>query len=192
MLMLESSTHFFRSGRIPEIDANVSFRQVYEQLNKQHGAFFLVKDGQRRDFVRARLLAEHVFHEAERSLLLAPGVDNHARDQAMRDAVAAMCDRSIGAIVEDVWRKAPVLPIQQMPAGASESSLQTWTDGVFDVVNAEKHLGWFLNHETVRDATTDKTVFLCMNPRTPHKNISPDRGTCSRCPYPIGKATSES
>jgi hypothetical protein len=190
MQMLESSWHFVPSGRIPDVDANLSFRKVYEQLKGEQGAFFVTHDGQRRHFVRARMLAEHVLREARQSLALPVDAGSEARDEAIRQAVAAICEQPIGDIVENVWRESPVLPIQKMPVGANESRLRAFPDGVFDMVKADEHLGWYLNHETVQNATTDKTIFVCTNPSDPHKNISPDSGTCSRCPFPINRAKS--
>jgi hypothetical protein len=190
MQMLESSSHFVRAGEIPEVDATLSFREAYEQLKDEQGAFFVTQDGQRRHFVRARMLAEHVLHEARQSLALSADAGSEARNEAIRQGVAAICNRSIGDIVESVWRQAPVLPIQKMPVGAHLSSLRDFADGVFDIVDADEHLGWYLNHETVQNATTDKAIFVCTNPRGSHNNISPDHGTCSKCPYPIVRAKS--
>jgi hypothetical protein len=190
MQMLESSSHFMRAGEIPEVDATLSFREAYEQLKGQQGAFFVTHDGQRRHFVRARMLAEHVLREARQSLALSVDIGSEARDEAIRQAVGVVCNRSIGDIVENVWRESPVLPIQKMPVGANESRLRAFPDGVFDMVKADEHLGWYLNHETVQNATTDKTIFVCTNPSDPHKNISPDSGTCSQCPFPISRAKS--
>ena len=188
--VLASSRHFFATGQIPDIDANVRFREVYEQLSDKHGAFFLVENGERRHFVRARLLAEQMLRQAQQSLQSDSGMDAGASDEALRSAVAAICDRPIGEIVKDVWRESPVLPIHEMPAGVDLGKLWMFEDRVFDVVEADQHRGWYLNHETVRDATTDKTIFVCKNPRNPHNNIGPDHGTCSKCPYPLVKATS--
>jgi hypothetical protein len=193
MQALESSLNFMRTGEIPEIDASVSFREVYEQhLKDVHGAFFVVQGGERRHFVRARLLARHVLQRARRSLPVPPAAGDDARNEALRQVVAAICDTPIGQIVDRVWRESPVLPVQAVPTGADESTLRMLHDGVFEARTLAGDLGWFLNHETVRDATTDKTIFWCTNPHKRHKNISPDHGSCSRCPYPIGNANSAS
>jgi hypothetical protein len=147
----------------------------------------MVKNGEPRNFVRARLLANYVLERAHRSVPESPGIGADERDDRVRNNLAATCATPIEQLIADVFREAPVLAIHQIPAGLGPDpfALSNYEDRVFDVIEAGEHVGWVLNHESVRDATTDKTIFICTNPVDPHENIDPDHGTCSRCPFPL-------
>ena len=184
---LKSSSHFFETGKIPEIEAHVSFQQAYRTLNGG-GAFFLVKDGKQQHFVRARLLADFVLRAARQSLSSGGKVAPATPDKELARELARMFAEPIEQIVERAYRESPVLPIYQVPGDIDhnlEVALSNFEDRVFDIFEAGEHVGWYLNHESVRDASTDKTIFVCTNPVNPHENIDPDHGTCSSCPFPL-------
>jgi hypothetical protein len=76
----------------------------------------------------------------------------------------------------------PLVPVVAAPDGATEGQLHAVEETVFEIREDDRHIGWYLNHETVLDATTKKTVFVCANG---HPNPDSDHGTCYSCPFPI-------
>lgn len=188
---LQNSTHFFPEDQILQIDGMTSFREVYKLLHQQgQGAFFLTEDDEVRSLVRAYLLAEAVVDDAVKRVNSIPGRTPEGRNEALRDEMKMISDRPIELVVRDTSKWAPVVvvPIDQTPIGLNEDENKLWSreDRVFEVRDEEERIGWYLNHESVADTTTEKIIYRCTNPNDPHNNTDTDHGTCYQCPFPIG------
>jgi hypothetical protein len=151
--------------KLPRIDAGTTFKDTYSQLNRSGCSGFLLSDtGEVRGYCKGDELAAVVVKQA------------HGDAQKLREYSTAR----IGEVITRFG--ASLVPVVPTPAGASEAELHAAGETVFDVIEDDRHIGWYLNHETVLDATTKKTVFICTNG---HPNPDSDHGTCYSCPFPI-------
>ena len=162
---LTSSWKYLAQDRLPRIDSSTSFMETYSVLNRTGASGFLLNDkGQVRGYVKAHDLAQMIVQQA------------NGDAQKLRESSA----EQIGQIISTAgWALVPVTPL---PAGATEQTLHAAGETVFQVTDPDGNVGWYLNHETVRDAATKKTFFICANG---HRNPDSDHGTCYSCPFPI-------
>lgn len=191
MATLQNSTHFFPEDQILQIDGMTSFREVYQRLHQQgQGAFFLTENEEVRSFVRAYLLAEAVVSNAVKRVNSIPGPTAEERNDALRDEIRMISDKQIELVVRDTsqWSPIVVVPIDQTSIGLNADENRLWNreEQVFEVREGGERIGWYLNHESVADPVTEKTIYRCTNPNDPHNNTDTDHGTCYQCPFPIG------
>jgi hypothetical protein len=140
-------------------------------LNRSGCSGFLLSDkGEVRGYVKAQELAAVVVQQA------------NADVQQLREYSA----ERIGEVIARF--AASLVPVVPAPAGATESQLYAAGETVFQIIEPDGSVGWYLNHETVRDAATKKTVFICTNG---HRNPDSDHGTCYSCPFPIIRTETE-
>jgi hypothetical protein len=164
-LSLRESWKYLSYERLPQIDAETTFMEVYLHLNRSGCSGFILTDrGEPRGYVKADELAARVVARAS-------GDAHELREYS---------SKSIGEIISIF--SLPLVPIRPAVRGASESDLYQAEETVFRIAGADGSTGWYLNHETVRDAATKRTVFICSNG---HQNTDSDHGTCYRCPFPI-------
>jgi hypothetical protein len=169
---LKSSWRFVAQEKLPRIDAGTTFKETYSQLTRSGGSGFLLSDsGKVRGYVKGDELAAVVVQQAQGDA------------QQLREYSA----KQIGDVITQF--AAPLVPVAPIPAGATEGQLHAIEETVFEILEDERQIGWYLNHETVLDATTKKTVFICTNG---HVNPDPDHGTCYSCPFPIVLTDSKS
>lgn len=162
---LKSSWRFIAMEKLPRIDAGTTFKDTYSQLNRSGCSGFLLSDtGQVRGYCKGDELASVVVKEA------------NGNAQKLREYSA----EQIGKVITRMG--AYLVPVVLAPAGATDLELHSAEETVFEVVEDDRSIGWYLNHETVLDATTKKTVFICTNG---HANPDSDHGTCYSCPFPI-------
>lgn len=169
---LKNSWKFLESERLPRIDSKTTFEQVYSQLNRSNCSGFLLSVlGEVRGYVKADELAQKVVNQA------------HGDSQVLR----TYSNAPIGELLIDF--ATPLIPVRTVSTAAIEAALdETKEDMVFRVTEDEGTVGWYLNHNTVREAATKKTVFLCANG---HRNPDADHGTCYHCPFPIVATAAE-
>lgn len=162
---LKSSWRFVSQEKLPRIDAGTTFKDTYSQLNRTGGSGFVLSDmGSIRGYVKGDQLAAAVVQKA------------NGDAQQLREYSA----KQIGEVITQF--ATPLVPVAPVPDGATEGQLHAVDETVFEIREDDRHIGWYLNHETVLDATTKKTVFLCTNG---HQNPDSDHGTCYSCPFPI-------
>jgi hypothetical protein len=162
---LRNSWKYLAQERLPQMDAATIFREVYSQLNRSGCSGFLVSaQGEVQGYVKADELAKKVVEQAS-------GIPQTLR---------VYCSQPVGEVITEFAM--PLVPVLPAATGATESVLQETGDTVFRIAEANVTVGWYLNHEGVREAATKKTVFICTNN---HRNPDPDHGTCYRCPFPI-------
>jgi hypothetical protein len=162
---LKSSSKYLAHDRLPRVDIATTFMEVYSQLNRSGcSGFILSAQGQIQGYVKADELAQKVVEQA------------NGDAQTLRK----YSSEPIGEVISEFG--APLVPVVAAGTGATESVLQETGDTVFRVAESDGSIGWYLNHEGVRDPATRKTVFICANG---HRNPDSDHGTCYRCPFPI-------
>lgn len=167
MATLKDSTHFVSADAIPLVELSTPFREVYSRLSRDGRGGFIVSatDGSR-NYVKAYELAEEAIGKA-------------AGDAAK---VRRLADASIGQCLQTAT--GALVPVDDHPidVSADDGSLRQQPERVFAVIEAGRFTGWFLNHESIRDTLTPKTVYVCAQG---HENPDPDHGTCYSCPFPI-------
>ena len=191
MATLNDSQHFVANNDLLRIDGSTSFQDVYKKLNDAgRGGFLLVEDGQIRTYVKAADLADAVVRRAVKDVQkfnsVPPG-DLNLRLAEASDPIAQMLanfmqiisQTPISQIVQQL-RSAILVEVDQIKIqlDADEIPLQNQDHRVFEVYDAGKTIGWYLNHEEVRDTTTEKPRFICVNG---HDNPDTDSGTCYSC-----------
>jgi len=172
---LRQSSHFVPRGELVVIEPEQTLRDVYHTLSqaKRGGGFVIRQPGHKDNYVRADRLAKAV----------QGAVGNNLREW----------ERFSAAPVGELISRFPTADIlvdvdqNRVETSAEEAPLQNRSDRVFAVVEGGRFVGWYLNHETVHDASTSRTVFVCSRG---HSNPDPDHGTCYSCPSPI-KSTRE-
>jgi hypothetical protein len=162
---LSNSWKYLAHDRLPRMDTTTSFREVYSQLNRSgNSGFLLSANGEVRGYVKAYELATEVVQRA------------NGDAQALR----TYSSEAIGELIAEFG--VPLVPVLPADEDATESLLYQKGETVFRIKEANGRLGWYLNHEGVRETATKKTVFICSNG---HRNPDSDHGTCYRCPFPI-------
>ena len=163
---LKSSWRFVSQEKLPRIDASTTFKDTYSQLSRSGGSGFVLSDmGEVRGYVKGDQLAAAVVRKA------------NGDAQQLRDYSA----KHIGDVITQF--AFPLVPVLPVPQGATEEQLhKVVKETVYEIREDDRHIGWYLNHETVLDATTKKTVFVCTKG---HPNPDSDHGTCYKCPFPI-------
>jgi len=146
--------------------------QILERARK--GAFLLLRDDLPVSYVKAYPLAEKVIVDAKgdvEKLRLRSG-------QPIQEVVAELNDQ------------VPAVPVSAQPVDvtADENELQQRIDTAFMVEEVGQPVGWYLNHEPVYEAQTERTIFIC---KRNHRNTDPDSGTCWKCPAPIVRTEKE-
>lgn len=163
---LRNSWKYLTQEKLPRIDTGTIFKEAYAQLDRSGSSGFLLVDkGNLRGWVKADRLAQAIVKEA----------DGNA--QRLRELSA----EQIGKVVERLAPKV-LVTVTDAPPGATEAMLEQADETVFRISEADGTTGWYLNHETVRDAATKRTVFVC---QVGHRNPDSDHGTCYSCPFPI-------
>jgi hypothetical protein len=169
---LKASWRFLAQEKLPRIDAGTTFKDTYSQLNRSGTSAFLLSDGGKvRGYVKGDELAAVVVQRAG------------GNAQQLREYSA----KQIGEVITQF--ATPLVPVVPAPVGATEGQLHAIAETVFEIREDDIQIGWYLNHETVLDATTKKTVFICTNG---HVNPDSDHGTCYSCPFPIVMTDSKS
>ena len=170
-MSLKSSWKYLTHERLPRIDSGTSFMETYSQLSRSNSSGFLLSEkGEVRGYVKAHVLANIIVQQA------------NGDAQRLRQSSA----EQIGEVISKAG--IPLVPVEPTPSGATEDSLYAANETVFQVLDPDGTVGWYLNHETVRDAATKKTVFICSNG---HRNPDSDHGTCYICPFPIVRTETE-
>lgn len=168
---LKRSWKYLAQEKLPQIDSGTTFMQTYSQLSRTGCSGFLLTDkGQLRGYVKAHVLADAVLKQS------------NGDAQRLREYSA----EQIGAVVDKVG--ASLVSVAPIPRGATEATLEKMGETVFQVIDLDGSTGWYLNHETIRDTATRKTVFICSNG---HRNPDSDHGTCYSCPFPIVRTETE-
>jgi hypothetical protein len=172
MPTLDESSHFVPAQRLPKIEGSTPFREVYVQLyDAGCGGFLMTEEGRVRGYVKGYALAEDVIEQA--------------RGDAGR--LRELTNMPISRVVSVINKSAALITVPHTPVdwASDEQLLLDQPERVFNVKAADDTIGWFLNHETVRETATTIPVFVCTRG---HKNTDPDHGTCSYCPALLEEA----
>ena len=172
---LKQSSHFVPRADLVVVEPEQTLREVYHALSQANrgGAFVIRQPGHKEKYVRADKLAKAVEGAVGRNL--------QEWERFSASPVGELISRFPSAnILVDVDEN-------RVETSAEELGLQNRSDRVFAVAEEGRFVGWYLNHETVHDASTSRTVFVCSRG---HSNPDPDHGTCYSCPSPI-KSTRE-
>lgn len=172
---LKQSGHFISRADLVVVEPEQTLQEVYHTLSQAQrgGGFVLGQPGDKAKYVRADRFAKAV----------QGAVGNNLQEW----------ERFSATPVGDLINRFPSVDIlvdvdeNRVETSVEESPLQNRSDRVFAVVEEGRFVGWYLNHETVHDASTSRTVFVCSRG---HSNPDPDHGTCYSCPSPI-KSTRE-
>ena len=166
MANLRSSWHFVPLSEVPAIDGLTPLNEVYAQLSTGgHGGFILLERGKPQHYVRATPFAADVINRAKGNAVLLRELSTAPMAQLVAKGIGAAGLVPIDVTAVDVEADAEILRRQP--------------ERVFDIVESGLSIGWFMNHETVRETTTRKTWWICKNN---HRNSDPDHGTCYFCP----------
>jgi hypothetical protein len=175
MPSLRQSPHFVPEGRIPSFPGGTPFREVYQGLERSGtGGFLLVQGDLPASYVRAYPLAEKAIAEAKGDV----------------EKLQRLCQQPIQEVVTEFSRQAPVVPVHtdSVDVKDEEGPLQQRVDTAFLVKEVGRPIGWYLNHESVLEAQTERAIFIC---RRGHRNTDPDSGSCWKCPAPIVRTEKE-
>lgn len=175
MANLKESWHFVPAQRIPRIEGSTPFRKVYTQLyGGGCGGFLLTEEGRVTGYVKGYELAQDAI--------------TSARGDA--DRLREITGMPIRRAVIELNQAKSLIPVPTVTIDwtSEEGQLRGQPETVFNVTAANDTIGWYLNHETVRETATKKTIFLCTRG---HKNTDPDHGTCSYCPALLDQTTEE-
>jgi len=177
MQKLYDSWHFVPHEDIPPIDSSVPFHKVYQLLYMGGYGGFLLGEGDRaRIYVKAYELAETALRKVA-------GDPKKARE---------LTETPIGQVVATLTEaeQKVIVPVPHDPVDiqSDENALRIPEERVFRVTDSGKTTGWYLNHESVRNTTTRRTIFVC---EQGHDNSDPDQGRCYSCPFPIVKTREE-
>lgn len=185
-MSLKDSWHFVPADDILDVEGSTTFRDLYDELSaRPQGGGFFIKIDKVNNYVKAGYFAAEVLRRAVTEVLLQRGL-SEAERETVKGKVKEITQTPIEDLVEQIIRESPVVPVHREPTllTTEEKALQDQHDLVFEVYDEAEKVGWYMNHETVRETTTPKTVFMCGN--TPsHDNAGPDNGTCGFCPWPI-------
>jgi len=185
MATLKDSSHFVPLNSIPQIEGATTFQQVYAQLSQSgHGGFILVEGGRIQVYVKAFALAQGVVQRIVQYVEQIPDLSPAERKGRLKQEMEQLSQRSIRAVLDEVIRSAPFVVVHHSPVAIqfAESPLQERPDAVFEVQEDGESIGWYLNHEPLRETTTQKTIYVCAGG---HENADADHGTCYHCPRPI-------
>jgi hypothetical protein len=198
MASLKDSFHFVPKGDLLRIKSETHFQEVYKQLDQAgHGGFLLVDEGKVLTYVRAYGLADAVVHRAVKEVQRVHSVPSSELVQKLADrteqvsqALASEMERisktPIGEVVREIMIAIFVtIDEAQIDVDADEAALQDQDHRVFEVYEAGEPIGWYLNHEALKDTTTEKPIFVCGNG---HENPDTDSGTCYSCSAPLTDA----
>lgn len=162
---IKSSWKYIAQDKLPRIDSSTTFKDVYSQLDRSGSSGFLLSNrGEIQAYIKAHQLAATIVQQAQ-------------GDPTLLRTYAA---ERIGNLIERF--PGSQVPVAAPPPGADETVLQQAGETVFEISEDDRTIGWYLNHEPVRDTATKKTVFIC---QMGHRNPDADHGTCYRCPFPI-------
>lgn len=173
---LSTSDHFMAFDALPVFDDNVPVHQLYADLHRRgsSGCIVASRDGVRR-YLRGRDLAKVL---VERGRGTGGGESRRSADP---ERLGAASTAAIGQILTLEWARPAVVtvPLDPVDVRAALEPLQSRPDTVFAVTVQGREIGWLLNHETVMESATGRTVFICENG---HENPDSDHGTCYHCP----------
>jgi len=166
------SAHFVPLANLTSVDSNQRLSDVYRQLSEAPltGSFILRESGRGEKYVKAPALATAI----------ASFVGN---DVSKWETFSEMPLAEIITRVPTTGVFVDIDP-RSVEASSEEEGLRNMADRVFPVAQHGKLIGWYLNHESVLNVTTSRTVFICSRG---HRNPDPDTGTCYTCPAPIVK-----
>jgi hypothetical protein len=168
---IKSSWKYLAQEKLPRIDSSTPFKDVYSQLDRSGSSGFLLTNrGEIQAYIKAHQLAATIVQQAQS--------DADLQRTYSTESIGNLIDRFPGSRV-------PVAPV---PPGADEAALHQAGETVFEISEDDRAIGWYLNHETVRDTATKKTVFIC---QVGHRNPDSDHGTCYSCPFPIVSTATE-
>jgi hypothetical protein len=185
MATLKDSPRFIPLDNLPQIEGETTFQQVYAQLSRSgHGGFMLVEGGRVQTYVKAYALAHEAVQRVVRYVENIPGLSAEERQVLLKQEMEQLSQRPIREVTEWAIQSAPFVFVHQIPVAteAVEAPLQARPDAIFEVQEDGQPIGWYLNHESVRDTTTQKTWYVCA---AGHENADADHGTCYSCPRPI-------
>lgn len=177
--MLKDSYHFVPKANLLLIKGETSFQEVYKQLHQAgQGGFLLVEEGVPRAYVKAYDLADVVVHRTVKEAKRMSSGSPDELNQMLRSRMEMISQTPIKQIISDV--SSMFVPVDEtwIDVYTAEGPLQDQDHRVFDVREAGESIGWYLNHEGVRDTTTEKPIFVCENG---HENPDTDHGTCYSC-----------
>jgi hypothetical protein len=199
MTTLKDSRHFVPNGALLRINSETHFQEVYRQLDQaRQGGFLLVDEGRAKTYVRAYGLADAVIHRAVKKAQgihsvppseLAKKLADRTEQvsQTLADEVERISKTPIGQVVREFMTAIFVtIDEAQIDVDDDETALRNQqADRVFEVYEAGEPVGWYLNHETLKDTTTEKSIFVCGNG---HENPDTDSGSCYSCSAPLTDA----
>jgi len=162
---LMSSFHFVPLSDVPVLSDSTPLRAAYSHLAKAGRGGFILERGSTRTYVKAAQLAAELLQRADTG----------------PEGMTQLADESLGEVLSRGIGAGGLVPIMEQPVDvdADVAGLTRQPETVFRVVDTGKSVGWFLNHETVRDTMTQKTWWICAKG---HRNPDPDHGTCYSCP----------
>ncbi len=170
MASLFDRPHYVPGAEMLQVEISTPYHEVQRLTSeRQQGGFVVTDHGRPRWYVKAAPLAEVLVSKAA----------------GMAGGLERVSILPVGEVLElSVSQSAaPMLPVDTaVDMGADPSPLQNQDDAVFLVTRKGKPVGFFLNHETLRETLTHRVWFLCTNH---HRNPDPDHGTCYHCPFPI-------
>jgi hypothetical protein len=185
MATLKDSPHFVPLENLPQIEGGTSFQHVYARLSQSgHGGFLLVEGGRVQMYVKAYALAQEAVQRVVQSVEHIQGLSVAEQEESLKQWMEQLSQRPIRAVLDEAIRSAPLVVVSPSPVDiqSADAPLQDHPDTVFEVQEDGESIGWYLNHEGVRDTTTQKTVYVCARG---HENSDADHGTCYYCPRPI-------
>jgi len=146
--------------------------QILEGARK--GAFLLLRNDRPVSYVKAYPLAEKVITDAKGDV----------------EKLRLRSGQPIQEVVTELSGQLPEVPVSAQPVDvmADESALRQRLATAFTVEELGQPVGWYLNQETVYEAQTERTIFICSRD---HRNTDPDNGTCWKCPLPIVRTEKE-
>lgn len=169
--MINHSYHFVALEEIPQFEGQMQFRQIYDQLYQRvRSGFIISQDGKPLYYVKGLAFAGKMLADS--------GGDaeklNHLSHTAIGDLLAKP-----NLLAEKI-----VLSITEKPVDvkSDEAPLRHPDEEVFTITEHGDPIGWYLNHEPLRDTLTGRTVFVCARG---HKNPDTDHGRCYKCPSKI-------
>jgi hypothetical protein len=166
---LRESWHFVALDNVPVIEADTPLHEAYARLGIAGlGGFLLRGPSGTRRYVPAGRFARDVI----------------ARGRADRALLRRLTAEPIGRLLAEGVGTDTLVPVHEAAVSVDidAESLRRQQETVFDVVLAGSPIGYFMNHESVRETVTRKTRFVCSRG---HSNNDPDHGTCYKCPAPI-------
>jgi hypothetical protein len=176
MSSLRELYHFVPRAEVLQVDISSPYQEVQRLAGERsQGGFVVTKSGSPWCYVIAKHLAEFVV----------------SRGRGRQEELGRLSMLSIGELLKLVSSSSPAPMLSFGPpvdVAANAAPLQNQADAVFLVLENGAPVGFFLNHETVRETLTERVWFICQKG---HRNLDSDHGTCYECPFPIDRTEVE-